>query len=169
MGNGREVSLDQCPRSKLQHQCIKYLGPVSLSPLFFLFLQTSCIASSVLFFSNSFFDKIDTKLTLKSWCSFTLQKERDAYEVIVEDGKLFYKDSRKLLDTTNGNDKYIFVLSTSKRLYVGQVNFHSCKISKYICIDFYFPREQKLKFIELKEQKQLYSCEFSSLLICFTL
>ncbi|XXG48473.1 hypothetical protein AAC387_Pa02g2911 [Persea americana] len=74
VGNGREVSLDQCPRSKLQHQCIKYLGP----------------------------------------------KERDAYEVIVEDGKLFYKDCQKLLDTTNGDDKYIFVLSTSKRLYVGQ-------------------------------------------------
>jgi hypothetical protein len=30
VGEGKEVSLDEnCPRSKLQQQCIKYLGPVS--------------------------------------------------------------------------------------------------------------------------------------------
>ncbi|GMJ13985.1 hypothetical protein like AT3G58480 [Hibiscus trionum] len=27
IGDGKEVSLEKCPRSKLQHQCIKYLGP----------------------------------------------------------------------------------------------------------------------------------------------
>jgi hypothetical protein len=31
VGEGKEVSLDEnCPRSKLQGQCIKYLGPVSI-------------------------------------------------------------------------------------------------------------------------------------------
>lgn len=76
VGEGKEVSLDQCPRSKLQQQCIKYLGP----------------------------------------------KEREAYEVIVEDGKFLYKQRKQLLDTCEGpkDSKWIFVLSTSKNLYVGQ-------------------------------------------------
>ncbi|KAJ8486476.1 hypothetical protein OPV22_018961 [Ensete ventricosum] len=77
VGEGKEVSLEQkCSRSKLQQQCIKYLGP----------------------------------------------KEREAYEVEIEDGKFVYRQSRQLLDTSNGpkGGKWIFVLSTSKKLYVGQ-------------------------------------------------
>ncbi|XP_059669569.1 IQ domain-containing protein IQM6-like [Cornus florida] len=74
IGEGKEVSLDKCPRSKLQQQCIKYLGPT----------------------------------------------EREAYEVGVDDGKFFYKQTGKLVDTTEGDAKWIFVLSTSKTLYVGQ-------------------------------------------------
>ncbi|XP_077226930.1 calmodulin-binding family protein [Tasmannia lanceolata] len=76
VGEGKEFNLDQCPRPKLQQQCIKYLGP----------------------------------------------KEREAYEVIVEDGKFLYKQNRSLLDTTEEpkDTKWIFVLSTSKNLYVGQ-------------------------------------------------
>jgi hypothetical protein len=31
IGEGKEVNLEKCPRSKLQSQCIKYLGPVSPS------------------------------------------------------------------------------------------------------------------------------------------
>ncbi|CAN1781558.1 hypothetical protein LINPERHAP1_LOCUS15473 [Linum perenne] len=74
IGEGKEVNLyDQCPRSKLQQQCIKYLGPM----------------------------------------------ERKAYEVVVEDGKLIYKETGELLNTA-GDCKWIFVLSTSKSLYVGQ-------------------------------------------------
>lgn len=48
--------------------------------------------------------------------------ERKAYEVEVEDGKLFYKETGKLLDTTDEpkGTKWIFVLSTSKTLYVGK-------------------------------------------------
>ncbi|KAK9921579.1 hypothetical protein M0R45_030084 [Rubus argutus] len=48
--------------------------------------------------------------------------ERKAYEVVVEDGKLVYKESGILLDTTKGpkETKWIFVLSVSKDLYVGQ-------------------------------------------------
>ncbi|KAE8673633.1 protochlorophyllide-dependent translocon component 52 [Hibiscus syriacus] len=75
IGEGREVNIEKCPRSKLQQQCIKYLGPM----------------------------------------------ERKPYEIVVEDGKFIYKQTGKLLQTTgeNSNSKWIFVLSTSKVLYVG--------------------------------------------------
>ncbi|PWA79186.1 hypothetical protein CTI12_AA207450 [Artemisia annua] len=75
IGEGKEVSLERCPRPKLQQQCIKYLSPI----------------------------------------------EREAYEVIVEDGKFIYRLSRKLIDTRSGpaNAKWIFVLSTSNNLYLG--------------------------------------------------
>lgn len=45
--------------------------------------------------------------------------ERKAYEVEAVDGKLFYRQSGEILDTT-GEAKWIFVLSTSKALYVGK-------------------------------------------------
>ncbi|XP_071721471.1 IQ domain-containing protein IQM1-like isoform X2 [Rutidosis leptorrhynchoides] len=45
--------------------------------------------------------------------------ERETYEVIVEDGKLVFRQSGLLLETTEGS-KWIFVLSTSRNLYVGQ-------------------------------------------------
>ncbi|PQP97358.1 IQ domain-containing protein IQM1-like [Prunus yedoensis var. nudiflora] len=73
VGDGKEVNLDKCPRTDLQGQCIKYLGP----------------------------------------------KEREAYEVIVESGKLVYRQSRKLVNTAEGC-KWIFVLSTSRKMYVGE-------------------------------------------------
>lgn len=31
IGEGKEVNLEKCHRNKLQSQCVKYLGPVSLS------------------------------------------------------------------------------------------------------------------------------------------
>uniref|UniRef100_A0ACD5WS37 Uncharacterized protein n=1 Tax=Avena sativa TaxID=4498 RepID=A0ACD5WS37_AVESA len=77
VGEGKEINLeDRCTRSKLQSQCIKYLGP----------------------------------------------KEREDYEVVIEDGELMYKNSRQILDTSGGprDTKWIFVLSTSRNLYVGQ-------------------------------------------------
>ncbi|KAJ0091419.1 hypothetical protein Patl1_13049 [Pistacia atlantica] len=46
-------------------------------------------------------------------------KEREAYEVIVESGKLVQRQTGVLLNTTEGS-KWIFVLSTSRNLYVGQ-------------------------------------------------
>ncbi|KAL4340835.1 hypothetical protein GQ457_08G002150 [Hibiscus cannabinus] len=75
IGEGREVNIEKCPRSKLQLQCIKYLGPI----------------------------------------------ERKPYEVVVVDGKFVYKQTGKLLHTIEetGDAKWIFVLSTSKILYVG--------------------------------------------------
>ncbi|KAK6139672.1 hypothetical protein DH2020_026590 [Rehmannia glutinosa] len=73
VGDGKEVNLEKCPRTSLQRQCIKYLGP----------------------------------------------KERESFEVVVENGKLVYKESGTLVDTVEGS-KWIFVLSTTRTLYVGQ-------------------------------------------------
>ncbi|KAJ0740882.1 putative IQ domain-containing protein IQM [Helianthus annuus] len=73
VGDGKEVNLEKCPRSNLQRQCIKYLGP----------------------------------------------NERESYEVIVENGKLVFRQSGLPLETIEGS-KWIFVLSTSRNLYVGQ-------------------------------------------------
>lgn len=66
-----------------------------------------------------------------------LQKEREAYEVIIEEGKLMYKQSQQLIDTSEGlkSDKWIFVLSTSKSLYVGKVRFHL--FSFFLCLIFF--------------------------------
>ncbi|KAK9131231.1 hypothetical protein Sjap_011718 [Stephania japonica] len=46
-------------------------------------------------------------------------KEREAYEVVVDNGKLVYRQSGILLDTPE-TSKWIFVLSTSRSLYVGE-------------------------------------------------
>lgn len=47
--------------------------------------------------------------------------ERKAYEVALEDGKLCYKQTREWLNTTGEpKAKWIFVLSTSRTLYVGK-------------------------------------------------
>ncbi|KAK1413852.1 hypothetical protein QVD17_29588 [Tagetes erecta] len=58
-------------------------------------------------------------------------KERESYEVIVENGKLVYKHSRSLLETVEGS-KWIFVLSTSKNLYVGQKQKGSFQHSSFL-------------------------------------
>ncbi|KAK6945418.1 hypothetical protein RJ641_026520 [Dillenia turbinata] len=48
--------------------------------------------------------------------------EREAYEVMVENGKFVYKQTMKVIDTSGGppDTKWIFVLSTSKTLYIAQ-------------------------------------------------
>ncbi|CAL5422170.1 unnamed protein product [Camellia sinensis] len=48
--------------------------------------------------------------------------EREQYEYIVVEGKIVHKQSGNFLDTINGmpRAKWIFVVSTSKRLYAGQ-------------------------------------------------
>jgi hypothetical protein len=76
LGNGKTLDLDQCSRSKLRKQCIKYLGP----------------------------------------------QERDNYEYIVCEGKLINNQSGDFLHTKNDseNAKWIFVMSTSKKLYAGK-------------------------------------------------
>ncbi|RZS02847.1 hypothetical protein BHM03_00032962 [Ensete ventricosum] len=58
-------------------------------------------------------------------------KERLAYEVIVEDGKLVYKKNTTLVDTTEGS-KWIFVLSTIRELYVGQKKKGSFQHSSFL-------------------------------------
>ncbi|KAJ1295741.1 hypothetical protein BS78_01G246700 [Paspalum vaginatum] len=49
-------------------------------------------------------------------------KERESYEVVVEDKRLMYKLSRQIIDTAGSEKgkKWIFVLSTCKTLYIGQ-------------------------------------------------
>ncbi|XP_028772236.1 IQ domain-containing protein IQM2-like [Neltuma alba] len=88
IGQGKEVNLEKCPRSKLQQQCIKYLGPM----------------------------------------------ERLAYEVVVKDGRFFYQQSGELLHTNGegGHAKWIFVLSTSKSLYVGMKKKGSFQHSSFL-------------------------------------
>ncbi|XP_061963119.1 IQ domain-containing protein IQM3-like [Populus nigra] len=73
VGDGKELDLKECPKSKLREQCIKYLGP----------------------------------------------QEREHYEYIISEGKIIHKQTGDLLDTTQGA-KWIFVMSTSKRLYAGE-------------------------------------------------
>jgi hypothetical protein len=51
---------------------------------------------------------------------FQLQNERADYEVIVDKGKLMYRRSGFLVETTE-DSKWIFVLSTTRSLYIGQV------------------------------------------------
>ncbi|KAK4257799.1 hypothetical protein QN277_007337 [Acacia crassicarpa] len=85
IGEGKEVNLEKCPRSPLQRQCIKYLGP----------------------------------------------KEREEYEVVVEGGKLVYKQNGKLLDTDD-KSKWIFVLSPTRSLYVGRKQKGSFQHSSFL-------------------------------------
>ncbi|XP_050365686.1 IQ domain-containing protein IQM1-like [Argentina anserina] len=58
-------------------------------------------------------------------------REREAYEVIVEDGKLVQKQSGLLVNTDEGS-KWIFVLSTSRSLYVGQKKKGSFQHSSFL-------------------------------------
>ncbi|URE09024.1 calmodulin-binding protein [Musa troglodytarum] len=64
-------------------------------------------------------DQKAQKLALQHWLEAS---ERAAYEVVVKDGKFIYKLSGVLLHTSEvpEDSKWIFVLSTSKNLYVGQ-------------------------------------------------
>ncbi|XP_010535930.1 PREDICTED: IQ domain-containing protein IQM2-like [Tarenaya hassleriana] len=76
IGEGKRVNLERCPRSKLQQQCVQYLGPL----------------------------------------------ERQAYEVVLQDGQFRYKQTGEIIHTTGEeiNAKWIFVLGTAKVLYVGK-------------------------------------------------
>ncbi|KAH1258759.1 IQ domain-containing protein IQM3 [Glycine max] len=71
------LDLEQCSRSKLQKQCIKYLGP----------------------------------------------QEREQYEYIVREDKIINKQYGDLFHTNEDSEdaKWIFVMSTSKKLYAGKL------------------------------------------------
>lgn len=60
--------------------------------------------------------------------------ERLPYEVVVEDGRFLYKQSGELLHTTGegSHGKWIFVLSTSKTLYVGKKKKGSFQHSSFL-------------------------------------
>eukprot|EP00268_Persea_americana_P025110 TRINITY_DN2445_c0_g1_i3.p1 TRINITY_DN2445_c0_g1~~TRINITY_DN2445_c0_g1_i3.p1 ORF type:complete len:315 (-),score=35.96 TRINITY_DN2445_c0_g1_i3:211-1155(-) len=76
IGDGRDVDIQECPRSLLRQQCIIYLGP----------------------------------------------QEREHYEYVPKDGRIIHKQTGELIDTTQGSEKgkWIFVMSTTKKLYAGQ-------------------------------------------------
>jgi hypothetical protein len=66
---------------------------------------------------------------LATGCKFiyfenVLQKERELYEYIINEGKVIHKQSGEPLDTSKGpKDAYwIFVMSTARRLYAGKVD-----------------------------------------------
>ncbi|KAK9734222.1 hypothetical protein RND81_04G123900 [Saponaria officinalis] len=76
VGDGKDLDLEECPRSKLRKQLIKYLGP----------------------------------------------QEREDYEYIVVEGKITHKLTGELLSAskTSEGTKWIFVMSTCKKLYIGE-------------------------------------------------
>ncbi|ONK80958.1 uncharacterized protein A4U43_C01F23710 [Asparagus officinalis] len=58
--------------------------------------------------------------TLQNQCiKYLGPNEREAYEVVVKEGKLVYKQSGEFVNTAEGS-KWIFVLSTLRALYVGK-------------------------------------------------
>uniref|UniRef100_A0A1J3C751 IQ domain-containing protein IQM3 n=1 Tax=Noccaea caerulescens TaxID=107243 RepID=A0A1J3C751_NOCCA len=75
VGEGKDMDLNECPRSKLKQQCIRYLGP----------------------------------------------QEREEYEYVIIEGKIVHKLTGKFLHTMHGSEgtKWIFVMSTFKKLYAG--------------------------------------------------
>lgn len=120
IGEGKEVNIERCPRSKLQLQCIKYLGPVRFQ-----------INMSV-FHLSRVLDYCLAKLKFMI-IILSLQMERLAYEVVLEDGKFVYKQSGEQLHTAGDeNAKWIFVLSTSKTLYVGKKKKGSFQHSSFL-------------------------------------
>ncbi|XP_022873263.1 IQ domain-containing protein IQM3-like [Olea europaea var. sylvestris] len=73
-GDGKEVDLEDCPRSKLDQQCVKYLG----------------------------------------------LEARKSYEHVIVNGKILRSTTRIHLNHESPQLKYIFVVSTSKKLYIGE-------------------------------------------------
>ncbi|CAI9769491.1 unnamed protein product [Fraxinus pennsylvanica] len=73
-GDGKDLDLEECPRSKLDQQRVKYFG----------------------------------------------QEERKKYEYVVVEGKILHNMTRKPLHHGSPQLKYIFVVSTSKKLYIGE-------------------------------------------------
>ncbi|KAH9617584.1 hypothetical protein KSS87_015264 [Heliosperma pusillum] len=76
VGDGKDLDLEECSRSKLRKQLIKYLGP----------------------------------------------QEREEYEYIIVEGKIIRKLTGEVLNTVKASEgtKWIFVMSTCKKLYAGE-------------------------------------------------
>ncbi|MBA0574366.1 hypothetical protein Golob_001576 [Gossypium lobatum] len=63
--------------------------------------------------------KCPRKKLLQQCITYLGPKEREEYEVVIENGRLVFKQSGLQVDTTGGF-KWIFVLSTTRALYVGR-------------------------------------------------
>ncbi|XWS70022.1 hypothetical protein CRYUN_Cryun03dG0013400 [Craigia yunnanensis] len=64
-------------------------------------------------------DKCPRKKLQQQCITYLGPKDREEYEVIVDNGRLVFRQSGLLVDTT-GESKWIFVLSTTRALYVGR-------------------------------------------------
>ncbi|XWS26671.1 hypothetical protein CRYUN_Cryun26dG0050500 [Craigia yunnanensis] len=64
-------------------------------------------------------DKCPRKKLQQQCITYLGPKEREEYEVIVDNGRLIFRQSGLPVDTI-GESKWIFVLSTTRALYVGQ-------------------------------------------------
>lgn len=131
LGNGKNLDLEQCRRSKLRKQCIKYLGPVCTSANWIYYsLFNHCSWRWLYWFVLHYF-----KSRACSWFSdllaclniFLNQQERENYEYIVCEGKIIHKQSGYFLHTNKDSEdaKWIFVMSTSKKLYAGKVTIQT--------------------------------------------
>ncbi|XP_024521977.1 IQ domain-containing protein IQM5-like [Selaginella moellendorffii] len=57
---------------------------------------------------------------MKEQICYLSPKKRKEYEVTIQDGRLIYTSCGKPLDTDEGRDKWIFVMDTNGKLYVGR-------------------------------------------------
>lgn len=66
-----------------------------------------------------------------------MQQEREHYEYIIEEGRIVHKQCRVFLDTRKDSkeEKWIFVVSSTKKIYAGVVRTHKFIRQKYT---FYF-------------------------------
>ncbi|GMI73031.1 IQ-motif protein 1, embryo sac development arrest 39 [Hibiscus trionum] len=64
-------------------------------------------------------DKCSRVVLQRQCIKYLGPKEREAYEVMLEKGKLIYKQNKEAVHTREGS-KWIFVLSTCRVLYVGE-------------------------------------------------
>jgi hypothetical protein len=62
-----------------------------------------------------------------------MQQEREHYEYIIEEGRIVHKQCRVFLDTRKDSkeEKWIFVVSSMKKIYAGVVPAHTFIHLKY--------------------------------------
>uniref|UniRef100_M8CR34 IQ domain-containing protein IQM3 n=1 Tax=Aegilops tauschii TaxID=37682 RepID=M8CR34_AEGTA len=109
IGEGKDVELPECSRALLKKQCIRYLGPgLGCASIY---MRASALSSVSGLLRSAAHD-----------IRLNAIQEREYYEYIIEDGKIINKISGESLDTSQGpkGTKWIFVMSTAKKLYAGQ-------------------------------------------------
>jgi hypothetical protein len=85
-----------------------------------MFLNSSMRKEKHYVLSKFVLFKMSSDHYLSVSCS-ELQQERQQYEVVVESGKLVFRQTGALVHSSD-DSKWIFVLSTTKAFYVGQVD-----------------------------------------------
>ncbi|KAL5572447.1 hypothetical protein UlMin_022044 [Ulmus minor] len=76
-------------------------------------------------------EKCSRSVLQRQFITYLGPNKREAYQVIVENGKLVYKQSGTFVDTI-GKSKWIFVLSTTRSLYVGEKKKGSFQHSSFL-------------------------------------